>query len=64
MERIFQVLAVVLAAAAVYFFWVGNNDGAFLAGVFGSVAFFLSIRAQVKKRNRDREVAAKPTSEV
>jgi hypothetical protein len=64
MERIFQLLAVLLAVAAVYFFWAGNNDGAFLSGVFGSVAFFLSIRAQVKKRTRDREAAAEPTSEA
>ena len=55
MERVFQVLAVGLAAAAVYFFWVGNSDGAFVAVVLGCVSFFLSIRFQVKVRNDIRE---------
>lgn len=54
-ERIFQVLAVVLAGAAAYFLWTGNKDGAFVSAVLGCVAFFLSVRFQVKERNRVRE---------
>ena len=56
MERIFQILAVILAGVAAYFLWTGNNDGAFVSAVLGCVSFFLSIRFQVKERNRVREL--------
>lgn len=55
MERIFQILAALLAGAAAYFLWTGNKDGAFVSVVIGCVAFFLSIRFQVKARNAIRE---------
>jgi hypothetical protein len=55
MDRVFQVLAVILAGAAAYFLWAGNKDGAFVCAVLGCVSFFLSIRVQVKERNRIRE---------
>lgn len=55
MERVFQILAVALAVAAAYFLWVGNKDGAFVSAVLGCVAFFLSVRVQVKARNTARE---------
>jgi hypothetical protein len=55
MERIFQLVAVIFAGIAAYFLWSGNNDGAFVSAVLGCVAFFLSIRFQVKERNRIRE---------
>ena len=55
MDRIFQAAAVILAGVAAYFLWVANKDGAFIAAVLGCVAFFLSIRFQVKERNRIRE---------
>lgn len=54
-ETIFQILAVVLAGAAAYFLLNANRDGAFVAAVLGCVAFFLSVRFQVKARNKDRE---------
>ncbi|MBK9163051.1 MAG: hypothetical protein IPM21_03940 [Acidobacteria bacterium] len=54
-EKAFQALAVLLAAAAIYFFWAGNSDWMFASGVLGSVAFFLSVRFQVKERNKMRE---------
>lgn len=55
MERVFQILAVGLALAAAYFMWTGNKDAAFISAVLGCVAFFLSIRFQVKARNSVRE---------
>lgn len=55
MERVFQTLAVVLAGAAAYLLWTGNNDGGFIAVVLGAVSFFLSVRFQVKRRNQVRE---------
>ena len=54
-ETIFQILAVALAVAAAYFLWAGNKDGAFISVVLGCVAFFLSVRFQVKARNQVRE---------
>lgn len=48
-------MAVVLAGIAAYFLWVGNKDGAFISAVVGCVAFFLSVRFQVKERNKIRE---------
>ncbi len=64
MERLFQILAIVLAAAAAFFFWNGNKDGAFISAVFGCVSFFLSIRTQVKERNRLREAARNDENET
>ena len=55
MDRVFQILAVILAGVAAYFLWAGNNDGAFVSAVLGCVSFFLSIRMLVKERNRIRE---------
>jgi len=55
-ERVFQIVAVILAGIAAYFFWAGNTEGAFVSAVLGCVAFFLNIRFQVKERNRVREV--------
>lgn len=54
MVRIFQIAAVVLAGLAAYFLWSGQDERAFVAAVVGAVAFFLSIRFQVKERNRVR----------
>lgn len=58
MERVFQIVAVALAGVAAYFLWAGNKDGAFVSIVLACVAFFLSVRFQVKERNRLRESEA------
>ena len=58
MERIFQIVAVVAAGVAAYFFWAGNKDEAFVSFVVACVSFFLSVRFQVKERNRLREAEA------
>ena len=55
MDGVFQLAAVLFAGIAAYFLWSGNNDGAFVSAVLGCVAFFLSIRSQVKERNEQRE---------
>ncbi len=55
MDRVFQVSSLILALIAAYFLWTGNSDGAFVSAVLGSVAFFLSVRFQVKARNAARE---------
>ena len=55
MERLFQILAVILIGVAAYFLWRGDRDATFIAAVFGAVSFFLSIRFQVKGRLDRRE---------
>lgn len=55
MERLFQITAVILIGVAAYFLWRGNTDGTFIAAVLGAVAFFLSVRFQVKERLKQRE---------
>ena len=54
-ERVFQIIAVILAGIAAYFLWARNTEGAFVSAVLGCVSFFLSIRSQVKERNLARE---------
>lgn len=53
-ERVFQFLAAGFGGAAGYFLWRDNWDAVFLLAVLGSVSFFLSIRAQVKRRLAER----------
>ena len=55
MERLFQILAVILAGVAAFFLWRGNWDAMFVSAVFGAVCFFLSIRFQVGERLKIRE---------
>jgi hypothetical protein len=50
MDRIFQILAVILIGIAAFFLWKGNGDAVFVSTVVGAVCFFLSIRFQVKTR--------------
>lgn len=71
MERLFQILAVILAGVAAFFLWKGNWDATFVSAVFGAVSFFLSVRFQVKERleirdaERERErLAAENTEET
>jgi hypothetical protein len=56
MELVFRILAVILIGIAAYFLWRGNGDAAFIAGVFGAVSFFLTIRFQVRGRLTEREI--------
>jgi hypothetical protein len=54
-DRVFQIVAVILAGIAAYFLWAGNTEGAFISAVLGCVSFFLNIRFQVKARNEARD---------
>lgn len=55
-ERIFQVLAVVLMAVAIYFFWDDNKDYGFVSLVLSCCSFFLSYRFHLKEKHREREI--------
>lgn len=62
MEISLQVLAVILAGVAAFFWWQGNNDWAFAAAVCAAASYFLNMRFQMKTRIKkayaDREAAA------
>jgi hypothetical protein len=64
MIRIFQILAVILAGVAVFFWWKENTDWAFASGVFAASSYFLSLRFQMKERvmaaDAEKERAARP----
>lgn len=55
MERLFQILAVILIGVAAFFVWTNSADGIFIAAVAGAVCFFLSIRFQVGARVKERK---------
>jgi len=58
MVQLFQIMAVVLAGVAAFFFWQNNSDWAFASGVLAVCSFFLSIRYQYKTRIQVRQAAA------
>ncbi len=58
MERLFQLLAVVLIGVAAFFLWRSKTDAMFISAVLCSVCFFLSYRFQVKERMEQREKEA------
>jgi hypothetical protein len=60
MERIFQILAVILAGIAAFFLWKGESDWLFACIVLSACSFFLSIRFRIKGRMREREVEKVP----
>ncbi|NJM52607.1 MAG: hypothetical protein HC846_03930 [Blastocatellia bacterium] len=55
LELLFKILAVVFIAVAAYFLWQGNKDWTFISAVLGAVCFFLSVRFEIVKRNKERE---------
>jgi hypothetical protein len=55
MDRVFQIISIALLAVAAYFFWTRYMEGAFVSVVLACVSFFLSIRFQMKERNRMHE---------
>lgn len=64
MIKLFQILAVVLAGVAAFFWWQGSSDAAFAAGVCAAASYFLSMRFQIKARvqqaEAEKEAAAVP----
>jgi len=50
MERVLQIIAVVLIGVAAFFLWGDDGEGAFVSAVLGCAAFFMSIRYQAKRR--------------
>ena len=55
MERVFQILAVILIGVAAFFVWRGDTDAVFITAVAGAVCFFLSVRFEIGKRVNQRK---------
>ena len=49
--RLWRVLAYALVAAALVLLYLGRNDLAFFAGALGLSAWFLNVRAAVKRKH-------------
>jgi hypothetical protein len=58
MERAWIIVAGLLAVAAAAFLWRGSMDGAFVAGVLGAIAWFLSLRSRLRQANLAAEDAS------
>lgn len=58
LERTFQLLSVAFAAVSAFFLWRTDYDAMFVTAVIGAVAFFLSIRMQVKARLDERKAVS------
>lgn len=59
MIRSFQFLGAALLAATAYFLWQRQLDTAFVTGVLGACAVFLSLRVGFKTRSTEREAEKK-----
>ena len=64
MERLFQILAVILAGIAAFFLWRNNSDAMFVSVVLGAVCFFLSYRFQVSERMKQRNAEVQSENEI
>lgn len=57
MERLFQILAVILIGIAAFFLWQGKSDAGFVLAVLACVSFFIGtrfpVKARVEKRNAE-----------
>lgn len=54
MERILQIISVLLAAGSGYLYWTGMPDAALVALVFACLVFLLNTRLQSAANNNRR----------
>ncbi len=59
MERVWIVVACLCALAAGVLLWRGNVDMAFVTGVLGLLAWFLSLRIRLSAANPAEDKASK-----
>ena len=59
MRILWKIVAALLAVAAVYWVIAENFDRAFLFAAAGTIAWFLSYRAQLKEKLREIDEADK-----
>jgi len=60
MERLLQILAVILLGIAAFFFWRGDSDWLFACVVLSICVFFLSMRFRIKARMLQSEAEQTP----
>ena len=56
MVQLFQILAVILAGVAAFFYLKEYSDWAFASGVLACCSFFLSLRSQFRARIKERDI--------
>lgn len=61
-ETLLRVVGVLLVAAAGYFYWTGNREGTFVAGVIGICAFFIAYRFRLRSMIAEHEAESEPES--
>ena len=64
MERLFQILAVILAGVAAVFFLGGKWDPAVISAGLGAVGFLLSVGVQSNERVDAREAERQRAEEL
>jgi Flp pilus assembly protein TadB len=62
-ERLWIIVSGILLVVAAVFFWRNNLSSAFVTAALGACAWFLSYRAQLRKKINDDESAAEEFSE-
>jgi hypothetical protein len=62
-ERVWIIVSGILLVVAAVFFWRNNLSSAFVTAALGACAWFLSYRAQLRKKINDDESAAEELSE-
>ena len=64
MERLLQILAVILLGIAAFFLWRDDSDWLFACVVLSICAFFLGMRFRIKGHMRQREAEKIPAELV
>ena len=67
-ERVWMILSALLLLVAAVFLWRNNLSAAFVTAALGACAWFLSYRAQLRKKinddeSRDEEFSESPDEE-
>ncbi|HEX7721411.1 MAG TPA: hypothetical protein VF397_04590 [Pyrinomonadaceae bacterium] len=67
-ERVWIIASGILLVVAAVFFWRNNLSAAFVTAALGACAWFLSYRAQLRKKinddeSRDEEFSESPDEE-
>lgn len=59
MEDFWFIISTLLAQVALVLLLDGKIEGAFVVGVLGVLAWFLSLRSQIARANSERDSASK-----
>jgi len=62
-ERVWIIASGILLVVAAFFFWRNNLSTAFVTAALGACSWFLSYRAQLRKKINDDESRAEELSE-